>query len=500
MDSRKLYVRGLAGLFVLALVFFSLEFLVEWQRLGRPGPEALSWGGVNNAKLVDILSPVARAYNNILAILLAIIGLAIPLTANMHTPKLIDMFLRDPVNRVMLTLFALGAAHVLWVAYLIGPEFAPLWAYRLAVLGALAGWVALVPYFYYVIRFLDPSSILSRLQGDIQQGLRQVEAWELAPGDAHLLAQDRLQHIGTIILKAIDRADRSVAREGIWLLKRLLDDYGERKGRLPAAWFVVERKDFAGLSAEALALVNEDRTWFEHRVMTQVFLAYQAALAKTQDVISALSDAARIIAAHAARRGDDQALWLAVRFFHNYLREAIKRKDLHAVYDLLYQYRLLARDLVDRPRFLEEIGRRFRGYSELAEAAGLDFVPQLAGFDLGWVVCRAYEAGSPAAPNLLGELLALDHRAGRRGLLVKAKLILGGHLLGQGLQAEAGRVRDTLADVPEAVLAGAGRDLLTQEERSFWEVTDRQLNLEWVPPEGRPHLQAFLDLLRSPRE
>ena len=29
MDSRKLYVLGLAGLFVLALVFFSLEFLVE---------------------------------------------------------------------------------------------------------------------------------------------------------------------------------------------------------------------------------------------------------------------------------------------------------------------------------------------------------------------------------------------------------------------------------------------------------------------------------------
>jgi hypothetical protein len=54
--------------------------------------------------------------------------------------------------------------------------------------------------------------------------------------------------------------------------------------------------------------------------------------------------------------------------------------------------------------------------------------------------------------------------------------------------------------VPEAVLADAGRDLLTQEERSFWEVTDRQLNLEWVPPEGRPHLQGFLDLLRSPRE
>ena len=43
---------------------------------------------------------MARAYNNVLAMLIATIGLAIPLTANMHTPKLIDMFLRDRINRV----------------------------------------------------------------------------------------------------------------------------------------------------------------------------------------------------------------------------------------------------------------------------------------------------------------------------------------------------------------------------------------------------------------
>ena len=59
-------------------------------------------------------------------------GLAIPLTANMHTPKLIDLFLRDRINRVVLSFMALGAAHVLFVAYIIGPRFAPLWSVRLA--------------------------------------------------------------------------------------------------------------------------------------------------------------------------------------------------------------------------------------------------------------------------------------------------------------------------------------------------------------------------------
>ncbi len=47
----------------------------------------MSWADVNNPKLMDLMSPIARAYNNILAMLIATIGLAIPLTANMHTSR-----------------------------------------------------------------------------------------------------------------------------------------------------------------------------------------------------------------------------------------------------------------------------------------------------------------------------------------------------------------------------------------------------------------------------
>ena len=105
-----------------ALLFFMGEFALEFYRLGEPSFSQVSWAGVNNTKLVDTLSPMARAYNNVLAMLVATVGLAIPLTANMHTPKLIDLFLRDTVNRVVLTLMALGAANVLFVMYMIGPS------------------------------------------------------------------------------------------------------------------------------------------------------------------------------------------------------------------------------------------------------------------------------------------------------------------------------------------------------------------------------------------
>src|SRR3990170_6401972 len=130
---RTTFVRSLLIAFAVFATLFGLEFFLEWRAAGMPGVGEMSWAGVNNAKLVDILSPMARAYNNVLAMLIATIGLAIPLTANVHTPTLIEMFLRDRINQFVLFFMALGAAHVLWVAYLVGPEFAPMWAIRVAV-------------------------------------------------------------------------------------------------------------------------------------------------------------------------------------------------------------------------------------------------------------------------------------------------------------------------------------------------------------------------------
>lgn len=500
METRGGFIRGLLLMGGVFGLIFVAEFFVEWYAAGSPGLDALSWEGNQfHNKMVDVLSPMARAYNNVLAMLIATIGLAIPLTANMHTPKLIDMFLRDWTNRIMLGLFAFGAANVLFVAFMIGPGFAPMWTFRVAVVGALVGWAVLIPYFFYVVRFLDPSNILARLKNEVQVAVSDVESGKRDPAAAREAVHERLHQIGTIVLKSIDRADRSVVTEGIWTIKQILDHYGERKGRLPEAWFRVERKDFVGLAAEAIEILVEDKTWFEHRALTQLYLAYQSALAKTADAVSSLSDATRVIATTAAARGDENAADLAVKYFNNFLREAIKRKDLHAIYDLFYQFRALGRDLRDDAHMLRQIGRYFMIYSTAAINAGLPFAAQIAGFDLGWLVRRAYDVKSPAAPELLDDELRLDHNLGGKPapLLIEAKVILGAALVEAGLEAEADRVRQNLRDVPNDTLAHVEKDLLGDTERSFWEVTDRQVNFQWVKPERRPFLASFIASVRA---
>lgn len=489
---RRSFLISLVVAFCGFALLFGAEFAFEWNRLGRPSLADMSWAGENNAKLVDLLSPMARAYNNVLAMLIATIGLAIPLTANMHTPTLIELFLRDRINRVVLSFMALGAGNVLFVDYIIGPRFAPTWAIGLAVWMAIAGWVVLIPYFFYVVRFLDPGRVIDRLRQEAERIVNDVGAGKREPVAAQAEVAQRIDQLGTIVLKSLERADRVVAREGAWALKRLLDHYGARKPTLPAAWFAVDRADFVGLSDEALEMLSTSHTWYEMKVGHQMWHAYQSALARASDTISTLSDANRVITLGAAARGDEEALRLGIRFFNNFLRAAIRSGNVRAVYDVFHQYRRLARDMGDRPERLREIGRYFRFYAGMASGTGLLFAPQLAVFDLGYIVRRAYEQGSAAAPDLLAEVLALPHKHGDdvHTLAVKAKLILGGFFLEIGRAAEAAQVKAALADVPAAVVRQAETDLL-DAERAFFEVTDRQLNLEYVPPERRAPLQQF---------
>jgi hypothetical protein len=495
-DMRRAFVTSLLFAFAGFALLFGVEFLLEWNAAGRPGLADMSWADHNNAKLVDVLSPMARAYNNVLAMLLATIGLAIPLTANMHTPKLIDLFLRDRINRVVLSFMALGAAHVLFVGYIIGPRFAPLWSVRLAVLAALVGWALLIPYFFYVVRFLDPSRILRRLSDETVGLVAEVAAKRAEPVATQEQVAERIDHLGTIVLKSLDRGDRGIAREGVWAMKQLIDQHAPYKPQLPRAWFRVDRADFVGLSEEALDLIIDERTWFEMKCGHQLFLAYQHALRKASDTVSSISDANRAIGLKAIARGDEEALRLAVRFFNNFLREAIKAKDVHAVYDVFHQYRLLAKDLGDRPALLRQIGRHFVYYAAMARQYGLVFAPQLALFDLGYVVRRAYEAGSPAAPDLLTSLLRLPHRTGAdiHTLAVKAKLILGAFMVGTKRDAEAAQIAGNLHDVDRREIEHAQDELLAAD-RVFFEVTDHQVNLEYVPPERREPLRRFAGIL-----
>jgi hypothetical protein len=239
-------------------------------------------------------------------------------------------------------------------------------------------------------------------------------------------------------------------------------------------------------------MLTECKTWYEMKCLQQLELGFVRALSEASDTVSTFSDALRVMASQAQLHHQDQAVRLSIRFFNNFLREAIKVRNLRAVYDVFHQYRRLGRELVERPDLLREISKHFVYYAGMARIYGMVFAPQLVVFDLGYVARRAYEGNCAAAPDLLTDVLGFPHRTGDdlHKMAVKAKLILGGFFLEVKREEEAAIVRKNLADVSNAEIERAAADLLAAD-RSFFEVTDRQLNLEYVPPDRREPLQRF---------
>jgi hypothetical protein len=343
-----------------------------------------------------------------------------------------------------------------------------------------------------VVRFIDPSRLVTRLRDASTHLIERTARRKLDPDLAQQEVATRIGQIGTITIKSLDRNDRDVAAEGAWALKLLLDHYGRHKTRMPREWFVVDRADFVGLSEQALDMLGEAKTWFEMKVLQQLELAFLRALHGLTDTVAVFSDALRVIASRSHERHDEQALRLEIRFFNNFLREAIRSGELRAVYDILHQYRQLARTIIERDDLVVEIGRHFAYYAGMARTYGMVFAPQLAMFDLGFITRRAYDSHRRAAPALLELVLRLPHRTGAdvHSLAVKAKLILGAYFVENDRSVEAELVRGNLRDVDAEELARAEVDLLSAD-RSFFEVTDRQHNLEYIPPERRDSLRAF---------
>jgi hypothetical protein len=445
---------------------------------------------------------ISRAYNVLVSLVLTSIALAIPLTANMYTPKLIDIFIKDRVNIAVLAFFVFSSAQAIWSTQATwdqGPlkDFGgvyPRVSLWVAFETITLGWAIIIPYFYYVFRFLSPTNIIERVSGLVTETLHRIPRGEdkEAIAAAQRELEQRILHLGNVILRAVDRADRDVTLDAIRALKRVMILYQYEKDGLPEPWFRASADLFVGLSQEAIEVIRSERIWVEHKCLHQLALAYNASLAKMQDAISAISDVTREIVLNAESQADLGAVRLGIRFFNTYIREAVKRKDVHAIFDVFQQYKELAHDLFQsHGELVGEIVRHIKYYADFARFAGLMFVYELAAYDLGSILEWAYQREAPQRREMLDVLLSFDAIPGS-ARLAKAKAIAGGFFHERGLGTEEALVRQGLGAVPPAILQQALRDILGTTDPVFWEVTDRQVNIDFVDATRKKAIERFL--------
>jgi hypothetical protein len=497
MDDRKFALRLLIILFSVA--FFSFGVIGAWEFVHALNPATglpvkLSDLHASAPMVRTLASSIATAYNTQIALLLTFIALAIPITANFYTPKLIEIFVRDPVNLFVLCSAALLAGHALFAVSISFDAWTGQLPFYIAVGAAVFGWVLLLPYYFYVLSFVDPLTIIKRVHLRLKLELEDAARGRHPVAKSQQRVNQRIVNLGSVLLRAVDRADRDVVFDSIKAHMLELERLRAVKPRLPDAFFRVDNRILIGASAEAIEILSRGRIWMEHRIATHMLLAFKIVLGKMPDGVSAMAAAVMDEADAEARDANPEVFRLLVRLLNSFVRESIKRKDNANAYIVVFNYRTLIRRLLDdAPTEVPTLIRHFAYYGRFARKQGLPFIHELIGYELASLAETAYDKRAEVAPDLLEALIALEGVETSAGS-VKSRALLAAYFAERGMP-ELEAVERSLRAVPREALQEALSEIMGATEPVFWEMTDRGTDLDYVEPARREQVRRVFGRL-----
>jgi len=433
-----------------------------------------------------------RSFNQLLAIVLTMVALAVPLTANMYSLKFLEFFVKDPVNAAALGLVVLANwSNSAWGAA-IRDGFTPYVGIQFSSLLMALCFALVVPYLYYVFRFLHPNTLLARLEGGFRGELAACVDGRAGKAGRRRLAE-AIEHLGNIGTRSIERGDRNTAIESALALERLLHDYWQHKQRLADAWFVADPAVFLGYSPRALDELSDSRAWVEMKILSEARQLLGSAVGKLPEVVSSVAEVMRRTATAQATQADPALRQLVTEYFNTCIRLAINRKDPRAVFILFDQYRQFAEALLAHDaELVEEIAYYFEYYGQVARDAGLPFVVEAVAHDLGALVQNVWQTGHAIRHALLERFLNYDRlsKATLPGVR-RAQAILASYFLLHGEQGPVERVRASLRELPAATRQALAEELIRIKRENYWEINERRINMDYVAEPQREKLREF---------
>ena len=229
------------------------ELAVDLFRLGMPPSRPTSFD-INAARhLCNILS---RACNQLTGVVFITVAFTVPLTANMYSIKFLEFFIRDRVNAAILALAVLANANNTALNYFLKEDFVPVAFLHAETAVLTAAYLLLLPYLFYIFRFLHPYTLLRRLEEEIRRGLHSAcRNPGLVPACRGSVSES-LEHLANIAIRSVDRQDRNTAIETVRVLERVGRTYASGKEWLPPSWFEAEAQLFLSFSSKAVEELN----------------------------------------------------------------------------------------------------------------------------------------------------------------------------------------------------------------------------------------------------
>jgi hypothetical protein len=466
--------------------------------LGDPAEHA-SLGALGSVQFV--LNTNAAALTTAMAVLIALVLLTVQLAAQRYSFSVIDTFVQDRVNVVLVGLFITTIMFNLWLGLVLKENYIP----GFATLGAMAlttlCFALLPPYIFYLFDAIRADRILDHVQDKFACAVEPTDDRARLERQ-RAMASLRMHQIGDIAQTAVSLGDTTVARHSVWVLYGATVRYLDRKRSLPVTWFAVDEHRYRGRHELIAREIESTGTWVEASILDELREVFTATLNKQHDVNATVAVVVRLLGQQAIQREDAGLIATIFKYFNTFLRAAINQGDVRAGYHVLHQYRLLADSAMERqPDLTVQIAQRIGFYGDAAAGGPLLWMAAAAAYDLRILAEQAEERG--VSQGVIGAIVSNVVDSVRRAearqspallQLYKTAIALGAFFLSRGKRDDAEHLSHLLAHVPRTTVERAVAELATVDDPVFWELTDRVVNFDYVQPEARARLADFVDL------
>ncbi|MBI3992568.1 MAG: DUF2254 domain-containing protein [Candidatus Lambdaproteobacteria bacterium] len=466
----------------------------------------------------DAIGGVSEVLIAILGLVITVVAIVVQLAAQRYTPKLVDLFVTDRANILYFMLMVVASTYSMLVVYSINETFLPFWGVLLLLVLTTLILGLLLPYFQHVFRFLTPENIIRIIRRNANAGMQRVlKKPSVNPGRRlrklstvdiprmQVELANSMAQISDIALSAVTQMDRNVALLSIRTLKDVMVDHLLIKRRMPSSWFKPRTEFFPAISSEFLQEIYKTRTWVEVRGFMDMELIFKAAIQEMPDAVSAVANNAKVVGLYAIKLKDTQVLASVVQYFNTFLRLSVNNRNPKAIYNLFYQYRLLAEEVLGSDEVLaERIGFYFKYYGQIAQQYNIPLILITAAFDLEHLLEKAYAMRVPNIDALMKLFLEVDDNPATQAnefdlrSVRKAQLRLASFLLSQGDDTLAARIFQDMKEEPRERMDAIRGEMMAVKERKFWEVTDRGVDFFYLDDQQKHHLNEFYNRYVTP--
>ncbi len=468
------------------------------------------WFWVDDAETAQtIILAVLELLAGVFAISITVVAIIVQLSATRYTSRVVDLFLADRFNTLVLFAYVVPLVYGFWLANSISPESYARVSMTVFVVLATLSLVVVIPYFNHLFRFLQPSNIINKIESSIEQSLNRTLARPETYARGRREVTNSLQQLSDIALSSVVQSDIALALQSLHSMRATALFYLEIKHRLHPGWFDIGSGHIMGLSEEMRAEIVNNRTWVEMEIFKHYEIAFTSSLRKVRDVSSCVAMNLRRIGTMGAATGADQTLEFVIKGFNTLIMYALSERDIRSAVHVFYQYRILAESVLERADMVEKIAEHFKYYGLNSQRRRIFFIMDAVAYDLRVLIESAFGRFPDTVEPLLRIFLELDQVAQTEAEVAflkgvrKSQAMLGGFFIRQGEFGLAERVMADMRGEDKEFLRSVKRELYSVTSKEFWEIEDRGVSFYYVAEDQRQSMEDFFAWLLDespPRE